>query len=1346
MPQPVKIGNKERMNYSTIREVADVPNLIEIQTGSYNWFINEGLKEVFADISPIEDFAGNLALHFTSHKYNTPEDPPKFNQEECKERDATYSAPLKVGVRLINNDTGEIKEQEVFMGEFPLMTEKGTFICNGAERVVVTQLVRSPGPYYNVMDNKEKPEKEKTSEKAIQKQEAAAEKAALRDGIDDLTRYKAQIIPNRGAWLEYDTDDNGIIFVRVDRTRKLPATILIKALAENSVVDMVRNPSGVSNVLGLGTEEDIIRVFGADPRLLSTLEKDTTKTYEESIIEIFKKIRPGDMPTPENARRVFENLFFDPKRYDLAKVGRYKYNKKLGISSRLVDQSIIEDVIDPMTGEVLLQASSEKPVLADKEIAKRIENAGVFSVTIQVERNLTGEEQTMKDPEAYREVRIIGNRFVDISSFVDEETAKALQERGLPKKVYYPALMKVLASVEEDAAAKKAKDKKPYIVESAIAAKNALSPKHMLADDIIASLSYLIGLPYGIGSDDDIDHLGNRRVRTVGELLQNQFRIGLTRMERAVRERMTIQDVESATPQQLVNIRPVTAAIKEFFGSSQLSQFMDQNNPLAELTHKRRLSALGPGGLSRERAGFEVRDVHYSHYGRMCPIETPEGPNIGLIGSLTTFGRVNEYGFIETPYRKVNKKTGVVTEEIEYLSADEEESLIIAQANEPLDSKGHFVNKRVAARTLKGDIDLVLKEMVDYMDVSPKQVVSVATAMIPFLENDDANRALMGSNMQRQAVPLLVTESPIIGTGMEFLAARDSGVVVLAKNAGIVEYVDAEVIRIRVDGAKKAPRRSPGEDVDVYRLLKFKRSNQGTCINQKPIVVKGEHVEVGEVIADGPSTDEGEVALGKNLLIGFMTWEGYNYEDAIILNERLTMNDTLTSLHIEEYECEARDTKLGPEEITRDIPNVGDDARKDLDEYGIVRIGAEVTSYDILVGKVTPKGETDLTAEERLLRAIFGEKAREVRDASLKVPHGETGIVVDIKTFSREAGDDLSPGVHKLVRVYVATKRKISVGDKMAGRHGNKGVISSILPEEDMPFLENGMPLQVMLNPLGVPSRMNVGQVLEVHLGLAAKEKGWYISTPVFDGAHEEDITDLLKECGYPENGKLWLRDGRTGERFDNPVTVGYMYMLKLHHLVDDKIHARSTGPYSLITQQPLGGKAQFGGQRFGEMEVWALEAYGAAYTLQEILTVKSDDIVGRVKTYEAIVKGDNIPEPSIPESFKVLIKEMQSLCLDVTVRDENDEEIVLKEFADLSGAATSLERIISTEGLTPLEENYISLTDELAPVVEEESDDELDERSVLSDDVVGLPADDLNNDLDELKSLVSDIDTSDND
>ena len=1338
MPQPVKIGKKERMNYSTIREVAELPNLIQIQTESYNWFVNEGLKEVFSDISPIEDFAGNLALHFTDHKFNTEDDPPKFSQEECKERDATYSAPLKVGVRLINKETGEIKEQEVFMGEFPLMTEKGTFICNGAERVVVTQLVRSPGPYYKEITAKDKVEAAKALDKPLTQREL--EKLAEKEPADGMKHYTGQIIPNRGAWLEYETDDNGILYVRVDRTRKLPATTLLKALAKTEnekIMDERRKnvgPSvlktlgiekakgealteeerglldvltpGVSPELGFGSDAEIEAVFGVEKRLGETLAKDTVKTYDDAIIEIFKKLRSGEMPNPENARRLFENLFFDPKRYDLAKVGRYKYNKKLGLSGRILGQTLAKDVVNPGTGGLLAGAGT----VVDRAKAQEIENAGVFSVVLKVRAEITA-----SDTED-RELTVVGNRFVNLDAYLPG--GKTAAETGLPQKVHYPTLLTVLKLIErkaKNAGRKKLSDAE--LIEELHLFRTILSPKNMLCDDIMASFSYLMGLPYGVGSDDDIDHLGNRRVRTVGELLQNQFRIGLARMERAVRERMTIQDVEVSTPQALMNIRPVTAAIKEFFGSSQLSQFMDQNNPLAELTHKRRLSALGPGGLSRERAGFEVRDVHYSHYGRMCPIETPEGPNIGLIGSLTTYGKINEYGFIETPYRRVDKKKGIVTEEIEYLSADEEESLVIVQANEPLDSKGHFVNNRVAARLHKGDIDLVSREEADYMDVSPKQVVSVATAMIPFLENDDANRALMGSNMQRQAVPLLVTEAPIIGTGMEFTAARDSGVVVLAKHAGTVEYVDATQIRIRRDGedakGKKKGAKSAGEEVDVYELLKFKRSNQGTCINQRPIVLNGEHVEANEAIADGPSTDEGEVALGKNLLIGFMTWEGYNYEDAIILNERLIMDDVLTSLHIEEYECEARDTKLGPEEITRDIPNVGDEARKDLDELGIVRIGAEVTSYDILVGKVTPKGETELTAEERLLRAIFGEKAREVRDTSLKVPHGETGIVVDIKIFSRANGDDLPPGVNKLVRVYVATKRKINVGDKMAGRHGNKGVISRILSEEDMPFLENGVPLQVMLNPLGVPSRLNVGQVLEVHLGLAAKEKGWYISTPVFDGASEKDVIEALEECGYPKDGKLRLRDGRTGEIFDHPVTVGYMYMLKLHHLVDDKIHARSTGPYSLITQQPLGGKAQFGGQRFGEMEVWALEAYGAAYTLQEILTVKSDDVVGRVKTYEAIVKGDNIPEPSIPESFKVLIKEMQSLCLDVTVRDENGEEIEIHEFADL-GASSSLERIISTDALTPDDDEYLLPDTEVIPLGAYEDDDGADDNLEL--------------------------------
>lgn len=1226
MPDPVKIGKKTRMSYSKIKEVAAMPNLIQIQTESYDWFIEEGLREVFEDISPIKDYAGNLVLEFIDYSLN---DTPKYDQEECKERDVTYAAPLKVKVRLVNKETGEVKEQEVFMGDFPLMTEKGTFIYNGAERVVVTQLVRSPGPYYNV-----------TVDKSNNK------------------LFSTTIIPNRGAWLEYETDSNEIISVRVDRTRKQPVTTLLRAL-------------------GFGTDQEILDIFGEDERLRKTLEKDPTKNYEDGLKEIYKKLRPGEPPTVESAKSLLDSLFFDPKRYDLAKVGRYKYNKKLGLSNRIIGSVAAEDVIDPNTGEILL----EKDKKISREDGFRIENAGVKYV------------YAYSKTEDGQVVKVIGNNFVNLADYVDF----SLEGLKVAEKVYYPVLKEILDNHEGDAA----------IREALIHNKANLSPKHIIIDDIIASVSYVLNLNHGIGNVDDIDHLGNRRLRTVGELLQNQFRIGLARMERVVKERMTIQDIEVTTPQALMNIRPVTAAIKEFFGSSQLSQFMDQTNPLAELTHKRRLSALGPGGLSRERAGFEVRDVHHSHYGRMCPIETPEGPNIGLIGSLTTYGKINEYGFIEAPYRRVEKGTGIVSSTIDYLTADEEEMLIIAQANEPLDSNGKFVNHRVASRGAGGDIDLVPRELIDYMDVSPKQVVSVATAMIPFLENDDANRALMGSNMQRQAVPLLVTDAPIVGTGMEYTAARDSGVVILAKNAGTVEYVDATKIKIR---------RDDGQGVDEFKMLKFKRSNQGTCINQRPIVNKNEHVEKGEVIADGPSTDMGEVALGKNLLIGFMTWEGYNYEDAIILNERLIMEDALTSLHIEEYEAEARDTKLGPEEITRDIPNVGEDALKDLDEEGIVRIGAEVSSSDILVGKVTPKGETELTAEERLLRAIFGEKAREVRDTSLRVPHGEAGIVVDVKVFSRENGDELPPGVNKLVRCYIATKRKISVGDKMAGRHGNKGVISRILPEEDMPFMDNGVPLQVMLNPLGVPSRMNVGQVLETHLGLAAKYKDWYIATPVFDGASELDIIDLLDDCGYPKSGKLVLRDGRSGEPFDNPVTVGYMYMLKLHHLVDDKIHARSTGPYSLVTQQPLGGKAQFGGQRFGEMEVWALEAYGAAYTLQEILTVKSDDVVGRVKTYEAIVKGENIPEPGIPESFKVLIKEMQSLGLDVKVLTDENEEIEIKESSEVDGIS-GLESIIDIESITDEGEFFEEEGGFSEEIVDEELDDEDMDMDLIEED-----------------------------
>ena len=1212
MPKPIKLGKKERMTFSKINEVAEMPNLIQIQTDSYDWFVREGLREVFEDISPIKDYADNLVLEFMDYSLT---DPPKYGQEECKERDVTYAAPLKVKVRLVNKETGEVKEQEVFMGDFPLMTEKGTFIYNGAERVVVTQLVRSPGPYYD---------------REIDK--------------SGKNLFFTTVIPNRGAWLEYETDSNEVISVRVDRTRKQPVTTLLRSL-------------------GMGSNQEIIDTFGEEPRLMKTLEKDTATNYEEGLKEIYKKLRPGEPPTLESAQSLFNSMFFDPKRYDLAKVGRYKYNKKLGLFNRIADVAAAADVIDPNTGEIL----AEKGQLISKELARQIENAGVDHVMAQSPLDET------------KTTKVIGNRFVDIDKYIEFD----ISDLNVADKVYYPVLMEILEESENQEEVREALRRR----------KNELSPKHILVADVIASVSYLLNLNYGIGNIDDIDHLGNRRLRAVGELLQNQIRIGLSRMERTIKERMTTQDIAEVTPQGLMNIRPVTAAVKEFFGSSQLSQFMDQTNPLAELTHKRRLSALGPGGLSRERAGFEVRDVHHSHYGRMCPIETPEGPNIGLIGSLTTYGMINKYGFIETPYRVVDKETGIVTDEIQYLTADDEEDKIIAEANEPLDSEGRFANMRVAARGKGGDIDLVPREAVDYMDVSPKQVVSVATAMIPFLENDDANRALMGSNMQRQAVPLLVTEAPIVGTGIEHKAAKDSGVVIIARHSGTIDFVDADKIVVL---------RDDGEGKDEYNLLKFKRSNQGTCINQRPIVTNGEHVDKGEVIADGPSTENGEVALGKNLLVGFMTWEGYNYEDAIILNERLIMDDVLTSIHIEKYEAEARDTKLGPEEITRDIPNVGEDALKDLDEEGIIRIGAEVNSSDILVGKVTPKGETELTAEERLLRAIFGEKAREVRDTSLRVPHGETGIVVDVKIFSRDNGDELPPGVNKLVRCYIATKRKISVGDKMAGRHGNKGVISRILPEEDMPFLEDGQPLQVMLNPLGVPSRMNVGQVLEVHLGLAAKTKGWYIATPVFDGANEKDIIQLLKENGYAESGKLWLRDGRTGEYFDNPVTVGYMYMLKLHHLVDDKIHARSTGPYSLVTQQPLGGKAQFGGQRFGEMEVWALEAYGAAYTLQEILTVKSDDIVGRVKTYEAIVKGENIPEPGIPESFKVLIKEMQSLCLDVKVLTEDNREIEIKETSEMEDIP-AIEDMVDVE----IEGNQIEDedTDEEVVIVEDEDD-----------------------------------------
>ncbi|MZQ99312.1 MAG: DNA-directed RNA polymerase subunit beta [Acidaminobacter sp.] len=1170
MPQPIQLGSKTRMSFSTIGKLIDIPNLIEIQKKSFQWFLEEGLMEAFEDISPIQDYTGNLVLEFIDYEL---EKESKYDVEECKERDVNYAVPLKVQVRFVNKETGEVKEQKVFMGDFPLMTDKGTFIINGAERVIVSQLVRSPGTYYDMKLDKV-----------------------------GTKLYSTTVIPNRGAWLEYETDSNDVLSVRIDRTRKLPMTILIRAL-------------------GYITDQEIISMFGEDERLLKTLDKDSTRSEEEALLEIYKKLRPGEPPTVDSARSLIQSLFFDDKRYDLAKVGRYKFNKKLGISNRIEGAIAAHDIIDPNTGELLL----EKDQKINRQKAFAIENSGIRFVDVYAEDD--------------KVVRVVGNRFVDLKAFVPNVSGI-----NVPDKVYYPVLMDILnqASSENE------------IMEAIRERLKELSPKHIIVDDILASISYILNVAHGIGDVDDIDHLGNRRIRSVGELLQNQFRIGLSRMERVVRERMTIQDMETITPQALINIRPVVASIKEFFGSSQLSQFMDQTNPLAELTHKRRLSALGPGGLSRERAGFEVRDVHHSHYGRMCPIETPEGPNIGLIGSLSTYARINEYGFIESPYRIIDKENNVVTQEVVYFTADTEEKFIIAPANERLNENSFFENTSVVCRR-KADIKLFPATEVDLMEVSAQQMVSVATAMIPFLENDDANRALMGSNMQRQAVPLVVTQAPIIGTGIEYIAAKDSGVVEIAQKDGMVQFVSADEIIIKCDDGSK----------EKHKLLKFKRSNQGTCINQKPLVMKGARVQAGDIIADGPSTDEGEIALGANLLIGFMTWEGYNYEDAILLSEELVKYDVLSSIHIEEYEAEARDTKLGPEEITRDIPNVSDDALKNLDERGIIRIGAEVISGDILVGKVTPKGETELTAEERLLRAIFGEKAREVRDTSLRVPHGESGIIVDVKVFTRENGDELPPGVNILVRVYIAKKRKISVGDKMAGRHGNKGVISRILPEEDMPFLEDGTPLQVVLNPLGVPSRMNIGQVLEIHLGLAAKKLGWKIATAVFDGANEIQIMDILEQANYPRDGKLRVRDGRTGDFFDNSVTVGYMYMLKLHHLVDDKIHARSTGPYSLVTQQPLGGKAQFGGQRFGEMEVWALEAYGAAHTLQEILTVKSDDVVGRVKAYEAIVKGENIPEPGIPESFKVLIKELQSLALDVKVLRDDAGEIEIREDDD---------------------------------------------------------------------------------
>ena len=1171
-PVPNPTGKRTRMSFARIKEVANMPNLIEIQLDSYNWFLKEGLDEVFDDIAAITNYGGNLSLRFVG--FHLDRDNVKYSIEECKERDATYAAPLKVTVRLENTETGEIKEQEVYMGEFPLMTEQGTFIINGAERVIVSQLVRSPGVYYNESFDK--------SGKQL---------------------YSATVIPNRGAWLEYETDSNDIIYIRIDKTRKLPITVMARAM-------------------GFGSDQEIFNYFGEDERLKATVEKDATKTREDGLIEIYKRLRPGEPPTVDSAESLLNALFFDPKRYDLSKVGRYKFNKKLNIVPRIVNHVCAADIVSPVTGELL----AEKGQKISRDVAFNIMEEGVNTVDILVDDRI---------------VRVIGNHFVPLNKYIELEETDTLYK----ETVHYPTLIKILSEHRDTLEAKELRE----LIRQNI---HDLSPKHIIRDDMFATMSYELGLPYAVGVTDDIDHLGHRRIRSVGELLQNQFRIGLSRMERVVRERMTIQDQENITPSALINIRPVAAAIKEFFGTSQLSQFMDQTNPLSELTNKRRLSALGPGGLSRDRAGMEVRDVHHSHYGRMCPIETPEGPNIGLIVSLASYARVNEYGFIETPYRMVDKETGRVTEDIRYFTADEEDLYLCAPATEPLDEAGHFMDERVTVRR-REDVISVPRAEVDLVDVSPKQLVSVATAMIPFLENDDASRALMGANMQRQAVPLLKTQAPIVGTGIEYRAAYDSGVLPKAKNDGVVDFVSASEIRVR--------RNSDG-GLDTVRLQKFKRSNQGTCINQKPLVEKGQSIKAGDILADGPSTDLGEIALGKNIRIGFLTWEGYNYEDAMLISEELVRDDIFTSIHIEEYEAMARDTKLGPEEITRDIPNVGEDALKDIDERGIIRIGAEVRSGDILVGKVTPKGETELTAEERLLRAIFGEKAREVRDTSLRVPHGEQGIIVDVKVFTRENAAELPAGVNMLVRCYIAQKRKISVGDKMAGRHGNKGVISRVLPEEDMPFLPDGRPLQICLNPLGVPSRMNIGQVLEVHLGWAARQLGWHVATPVFDGATYENIEDLLEEAGFRRDGKTTLYDGRTGEPFDNPVTVGYMYILKLAHLVDDKIHARSTGPYSLVTQQPLGGKAQFGGQRFGEMEVWALEAYGSAHTLQEILTVKSDDVVGRVKTYEAIVKGENIPEPGIPESFKVLIKELQALCLDVKVLNENHEEIELKE------------------------------------------------------------------------------------
>ena len=1225
---------RKRMSFSRIDEILAMPNLIEVQKNSYERFLKEDLKEALADVSPITDYSENLVLEFVDY---TLDSTPKNSVERCRERDLTYAAPLKVFVRLMNRETGEIKESEVFMGDFPLMTEHGTFVINGAERVIVSQLVRSPGAYFDEQRDK------------------AGKKL-----------YSSQVIPNRGAWLEYETDSNDVLWVRIDRARKLPITLLLRAF-------------------GYSTTQDIYDLLGDEERLRATLEKqDETENTTEALLEIYKRQKPGEPPTEEGANNLLRSLFFDPKRYDLMRVGRYKYNKKLSVKARIAGQVSDQDIVDPRTGEVLVEAGA----VISAEMAEQIQNAGINSVDVRCEDQV---------------IRVVGNNFVDASVYLPFDP----KEAGILEMVHYPTLMEVIKDVPEE-------DLKRVVRENAA----RLVPKHIIVDDIVGSISYLIGLPYGLGTIDDIDHLGNRRLRSVGELLQNQMRIGLSRLERVVRERMAIQDTNDVKPSELINTRPVSAAIKEFFGSSQLSQFMDQPNPLAELTHKRRISALGPGGLNRDRAGMEVRDVHYSHYARICPIETPEGPNIGLIASLATYARINEYGFIEAPYRYIDKETRKVTDKILYMTADEEDNYRVGMAQEPLDEEGRLKNQRVTVRW-RDEIIEVDADRVDFLDVSPKQMVSVATAMIPFLENDDANRALMGSNMQRQAVPLLVPEAPIVGTGMEFKAAHDSGVVILSKHAGVVDYVDASEVVIKDENGER----------HSYKLTKFARSNQGTCINQRPRVSYGQTVEVGDLLTDGPSTELGEIGLGRNVLIGFMTWEGYNYEDAVLISERLVKEDMYTSIHIEEYESEARETKLGPEEITRDIPNLSDAHIKDLDEHGVIRIGAEVRANDILVGKVTPKGETELTAEERLLRAIFGEKAHEVRDTSLKVPHGEGGIVVDVKVFTRENRDEMSPGVNEMVRVYIAQKRKISVGDKMSGRHGNKGVVSRILRQEDMPYLPDGTPLDIVLNPLGVPSRMNIGQVLEVHLGIAARTLGWHVATPVFDGASKEDIDECLKMAGLRTDGKTILYDGRTGDPFENPVTVGIMYFLKLHHLVDDKMHARSTGPYSLVTQQPLGGKAQFGGQRFGEMEVWALEAYGAANTLQEILTVKSDDVYGRVKAYEAVVKGKNIPRPGLPESFKVLIKELQSVGLDIRVLDAAKNEIQIKELEDedVPQERTIMPSAASEDREEEFDEEPVAIDDANFDI----PDDDLDDDNLSLDDDLDLSMD--SDDLDDL-------------